>query len=351
MTGYRAVTGAIPFFEAMKFTLHRRLPALFGLCLCCSLSLPTLSRAQDGVRLSFGRVMPDEVVEEQLGFANPTTGVLEVADVRVTPPLEVRDLTEIILPGQNGAFTLALGANRPLGAFEGTVRILFKDNAMAPLNFAIEGFVIPPIEFDPYPVFFVGTRAGEPASSSIDIINHREQPLNLIAAEEDSDRFETRLETVEAGQRYRLHLLLDGNAASGTMSETILLRAEPPLEQPLTVRANTRIRDRVYHFPDSVDMGAIPLSVARDEKAVETLSQLLMAYRPDTGDFEVTATIDLDYIRLDSERGPKGDRYQVTLTLLPGKVTPGPIQGTLSVRTNDPEFPLLQVPVTGHILD
>ena len=309
------------------------------------------SAEHDGVRLSFGRVMPDEVVEQQLGFANATHGIVEVAEVRVTPPLEVRDLTEVVLPGQNGGFTLALGANRPTGAFEGSVRISFKDDAMAPLNFAIEGFVIPPIEFDPYPVFFVGTRKGESAKAHIDVINHREVPLILVAADEDSERFETRLETIEAGQRYRLHLALDGNAAPGTLSETIVLRAEPALDSPLKVQANTRIRERVYHFPDTVDMGAIPLAVARDGKAAETLSQILMVYRPGTADFEATATVDLDFVHLASERGPKGDRFQLTLTLLPGRVEPGSFRGTVRVETNDAEFAVLEIPVEGRIIE
>jgi len=322
-----------------------------SLCLCLCLCLPAQSGAQDGVRLSFGRVMPDQVVEEQLGFANATDGVLEVAEVHVTPPLEVRDLTQVVLPGTNGEFTLALGANRPMGAFEGSVRISFKDDAMAPLNFAIEGFVVPPIEFDPYPVFFVGTRKGESANAHIDVINHRDVPLILVAAEEESERFATRLETIEAGQRYRLHLALDGNAAPGTLSETIVLRAEPPVEPPLTVRANTKIRERVYHFPDTVDMGAIPLAVARDAEDVETLSQILMVYRPDTTDFEATATVDLDFVHLASERGPKGDRFQLTLTLLPERVEPGPFRGTVRVETNDHEFGVLEIPVEGRIIE
>jgi hypothetical protein len=84
---------------------------------------------------------------------------------------------------------------------------------------------------------------------------------------------------------------------------------------------------------------------------VQTLRQTLMAYRPDTDDFEVEASIDLDYIKLVSERGPDGDRYQMDLTLIPEKVKPGKIEGTVSIKTNDKEFPVLNVPVSGYILD
>jgi hypothetical protein len=52
-----------------------------------------------------------------------------------------------------------------------------------------------------------------------------------------------------------------------------------------------------------------------------------------------------------SERGPHGDRYQFTLTLVPKKISPEPIEGTVRIETNDSEFKVLEVPVTGYILE
>jgi hypothetical protein len=198
----------------------------------------------------------------------------------------------------------------------------------------------------------VATHYGKNRTASIEILNHREEPLYLRVAESDNDHYATNLETVEEGRHYRLSLTLDGSRTPGRWTDEIVLRAEPPLESPLTVQANTWIKERVYFSPPgSVDMGALPLNVATDENAVKTLSQILMVYRPDTDDFEVEASIDLDYIDMTIERGPKGDRYQMDLTLIPEKVKPGKIEGTVTIKTNDKEFPLIEVPVTGYILE
>ncbi|MDP2971188.1 MAG: hypothetical protein Q8P64_18560, partial [Deltaproteobacteria bacterium] len=59
---------------------------------------------------------------------------------------------------------------------------------------------------------------------------------------------------------------------------------------------------------------------------------------------------DLPVLDLKWERGPKGDRYQITVTLLKDNITSGPIKGNIVIETNDPEFPSLTVPVTGFIL-
>lgn len=301
--------------------------------------------------LSFGRVNQNQIVKQVVAFSNPTGETLEVANVQLTPPLIVEDITYEIQPGGEGSFKLVLGKERQPGAFEGLVRINFSTEKYPPITFEIEGYVIPPIEFKPYAAFFVVAHSGKQQAATIEIINHREQPLLLTGAKSDSNRFITKLETIETGQHYRLSLTLDGNAKPGKKKEVIILLTDPPMEKPLRVQANTIIREPVYTFPQSVDLGNLPLKVASDIDAVQTLSQTLMVYRPGTTDFEVVATVDLDCLDLHSERGPDGDRYQLTLTLIPEKIVPGKIEGTVRIHTNDEKYSVLEIPVSGYILD
>ena len=98
-------------------------------------------------------------------------------------------------------------------------------------------------------------------------------------------------------------------------------------------------------------MGALPKSVATDATAVASLAQILMGYRPDTSDFEIEASVNLDFVKLESERGPDGDRYQLTLALIPEKVAPGKIEGVVTIKTNDEEFREVEVPGSGESLD
>lgn len=305
----------------------------------------------DATRLSFGRVMPDQVVEQVIVFENTASDILEIESIQLTSPMVAADISRVILPGTEGSFRLVLGEERQPGPFEGLVRITFKEEKHPPIEFEIEGFVIPPIEFKPYPAFFVATHFGKQKTASIEIINHRELPLSLVAANSDSDRFSTKLEVIEPGQHYRLSLILDGVAEPGKKEEHIILQADPPLENPLRVMANTIIREPVYTFPDTVDLGSLPLQVATDSDAVQTLSQILMVYRPGTTDFVIEASVNLDFITLESERGPDGDRYQLTLTLMPEKVVPGKIDGVVQIKTNDENFSVLEIPVSGYILD
>lgn len=75
-----------------------------------------------------------------------------------------------------------------------------------------------------------------------------------------------------------------------------------------------------------------------------------MVYRPGRSDLEVKMRTDLPELDVRWERGPQGDRYQATVTLIREKMRPGPIAGSIVIQTNDAEFPTLTVPVSGAIL-
>ena len=119
----------------------------------------------------------------------------------------------------------------------------------------------------------------------------------------------------------------------------------------IRIPANTLLRERVYTFPDEVDLGALRLAdTVKQPDLLERTAQTLMMYQWGGSDFRVHLHTDLPLLDLKWNRGQKGDRYQATIKLIPEKLQAGPIKGNISIETNDPEFPSLTVPVTGSIL-
>jgi len=302
-------------------------------------------------RLSFGRIMFDQDIEQAIVLSSPASHQLTVSNIQLTAPLLASEIKNVIKPGENIRFVLALGKERLFGEYEGSIRINFEEEGVEPILLIVEGYIVAPIELKPAPAFYVVTNKGKNKTASIEIINHRKLPLNLKRAYSNSDRFTTLLETISPGEHYRLKLLLDGNATAGEKSEKIMLETDRSKSGPMYIQANTIIREHVYTAPKIIDMGALPKSVATDATAVASLAQILMVYRPDTNDFEIEVSLNLDFVKLESERGPDGDRYQLTLTLKPEKVVPGKIRGMLRINTNDKKFNVLEVPITGYILD
>jgi hypothetical protein len=101
-----------------------------------------------------------------------------------------------------------------------------------------------------------------------------------------------------------------------------------------------------------LDLGAIPISqIRKNPGLLSMLAQTLMVYQEGGSDFHATLSTDLPMLNLKWERGPKGDRYQATVSFDPDKVKVGSYNGLLLIDTNDPAFPKLTVPISSQILD
>ena len=164
-------------------------------------------------------------------------------------------------------------------------------------------------------------------------------------------RFTTRLDTIEAGRRYKLTLFLDGNGEKGRHRDAITLKTTSRTTPEFKVVANTLVRESVYAFPDVVDFGKFPVALLRaNPAAAARVAQTVMVFQKGGTDFRMEVTSDLPNVEVKSERGPAGDRYQLTVTLVGEKSQAGPVRGSLHIRTNDPDVPKLTLPVSGQLL-
>ncbi len=301
---------------------------------------------------NFGKAVRGDRVEHEFALKNEGGSPLRIQKVDMTPPLLVTRMPAQIAPGVEAKIHFELETSGLQGPFEGQIVVYLDDPALpeAPLTFT--GEIVSPIEVSPIPAFFVAGQRGQGKQQSREIINHEPKPLYIEQIEHPTERFTTRLETLKEGQHYRLTLILKPDGPGGKKTETILLKTSSKTTPVLKVPANTYLRERVYTFPDGVDLGALRLADIRaNSELLEQTAQTLMVYQSGGSDFQVRLSTDLPALNLSSERGPKGDRHQITITLIKEKVQGGPIKGSIFIETNDPQFPRLIVPVSGLIIE
>ena len=87
------------------------------------------------------------------------------------------------------------------------------------INLTFAGTVYQTVEAVPRGAFFVVTERGQPQEQSIELVSHESDPLEIKSVVHPHDRFATRLETLEAGKRYRLTLRLEGTGAGGRQTD------------------------------------------------------------------------------------------------------------------------------------
>ena len=205
------------------------------------------------------------------------------------------------------------------------------------------------VEFIPFRGVVVATEQGGTGVASVEIVNRDARPLEISGVEETGSRFTALVEQVEPGQRYRITVTFNSEGQEGKVAEWLHLSTN---RDRLSIPVHTEVIPRVYAFPRSVDMGKFKVSEIRgNPQTTRTAAQILMVYRKNTTGFEIEVTSDVPFLKIESEPGPQGDRWENTIRLDHERVQPGEIDGTIFIVTNDPEVPRLEVPVTGMLLD
>ena len=300
--------------------------------------------------LDLGRVLSVDAADRTIRVENVGVAPVRILKVALTPPLRVVEMPRAIAPSTEADIAVRMDPSAPPGPYDGTIHLFLSDSD-EPLVVSVGADVVRPIEFAPRPMFFVATVRGREASASIDIINNEAEPLRIDAPEQASERFTIGLRTIEDGRRFRLTLRMRGDAPAGRHAETIVLDTSSRTMPRIELRANTLLHERVHTFPDAVHLGTIPIGVLkRTPEAAERLAQTLMVYQADGRDFRVSFDTDVPGLSVRSARGPQRDRHQLTLMLDRDHLEVGPIRGTLFIATNDPQWPRIEVPVSGTIV-
>jgi len=295
-------------------------------------------------RFEFGQVMSGAVVERDFVVKNEGSAPLMIQKVAMTTPLLVTRQTQEVAPGAEGTIHFKLDTANLAGKFQGSIVVFLNDPALPQAPLAFEGTIVPAVELSPMPAFYVAGLRGRGGQRAIEIVNHESEPLRIEEMDHSTERFTTKLETLQAGQRYRLTLMLNPQGPGGKAVDTIVLRTSSKKIPVLKIDANTYLYERVRTFPDIVDLGTWRV----DDTARAALT--MMVYQDGGSDFQAKLSTDIPALRLKWERGPKGDRYQATITFFPDKIPVGSLKGSIFVESNDTESPRVVVPVYGDIV-
>lgn len=215
----------------------------------------------------------------------------------------------------------------------------------------IAAYPVEGIDYVPMPAVFVAAPRGTIKEASIELRNRKPEPLEIAGLENPSKRFAARIEPLESGRRYRLTVTLKGEGPAGKQRDIVLLKTNLQSAPVLRIPVNTYVQEKVYTFPDSVFLGRFGISEVRgNAQAAWKMAQILMVYRKGLPGFEIKVTSDLPFLKIDSQRGPRGDQWENWVWLDPDRIKPGEIKGTIFIETNDPDIPKLSVPVAGSLL-
>jgi hypothetical protein len=109
----------------------------------------------------------------------------------------------------------------------------------------------------------------------------------------------------------------------------------------ISVPVNLLVKDDVYFTPETVDFGEIIIRGGQEQEFLLKKRQGSLKI--------VSATSDLPYLNITHKPSEGGSIHEFTISLKTNTLKPGAISGTISVRTDDSQYPELKIPVEGFI--
>ena len=301
----------------------------------------------------FGSVKQGARIDHAFTIKNIGDGPLSFAGADLSlPGMQIRMAPAEVAPGAEGTVTIAWATGHVAGAVEGIARVRSNDPARPQLALVLKGTVVPSISIEPLPAVFLSTFADDPAERTLTIRNNADTELALPRVEA-GPHVVASLKTVQPGKTFTVAVRAAPHAAPGRYEETLTLDSGNAAIGVISVPVHLWVKPDLYANPESVDFGTVAVGDPSNPPiAAAAPSQTLMLKRR-TGTFQIES-ISSDSPLLVATRSPASgasDSFLIDARLRPELLWPGAtLSANLRIRTSDPEFPEVVVPVTGSTL-
>jgi hypothetical protein len=216
----------------------------------------------------------------------------------------------------------------------------------------LSGTVVPAIEFLPRPAFYFSQFKGERQTRSVTLKNNQDQPLALESLSSSSANFEYRFRELEPGRLFELSVSTRPDTPAGRYRDSLFIKTSDDHHARLHVEVNILVKPDVFIYPESVEFGSLSRSRVRANRSVlDFIRQTLVISRREGRMQFTSVAADLPFLVVDKSPEGAAETIMLEVGIDPDRMEAGPIRGSIRIATDDPEHPLLEIPVTGLIID
>lgn len=268
------------------------------------------------------------------------------------------DYDKVVAPGKEGKIELAVANTQGYtGETAKTASVVTNDPKNPRLTltlrarFKLDGSA-PPAKTKPSSAFNVeptdrwitGVLSGSSAASSFYLVNNQTNPVHPKQVVIGGPAFTATIEPIQDGQRYELKVRTAPQLKPGRYTEKLRVLTDSPTEPETTLDLELTVHSRVFVSPPSIIMPALP--AASDLSSINW--PMIYVRKLREGGLKIKSfKSTLPFLKLELLTESEGQVYKIRLTLDAKKLKPGDFKGTVRIETNDPEAPVLEVPIQG----
>ena len=326
-----------------------------------------LSRTFPALLLGLLAVPRLAVREPEFDFGNVTQGTKITHAFLIEndgdAPLAI-DHTENSLPGMTCRFprsvppratlpiTVEWDTARVQGKVRGEINVITNAPAGSDVRLFLSGTIEGPFEFDPIPEVFLSAYAGEPKAAELTLRVHDSRPVGVRLASH-GPKSEVSIAAVAVGKEYRIRVGAAPGVPPGRYEESLVLATDDPGRARLELPVHLFVKADLYANPDAIDFGRVSLSeLLRKPDEIPLLRQIAFVTRRG-GPFRVkSASSDAAGVFIAFEpREGESATFRIDAIPRPEALRPGPLNGTITVETDDPAFPRVTIGIRGLVVE
>jgi hypothetical protein len=185
---------------------------------------------------------------------------------------------------------------------------------------------------------------GSSTSNTLYIINPQPTPVHIKSVIPGGTVFAATLSPIQEGKRYELRVASNPTLKAGHYVQVVKVLTDSTVQPEVKIELDLTVYPKVLVSPASIIMP--PLSVASDLSAINWPTVFVRKIREHG--FQIKSyTSTLPFLKLELMTETEGQVYKIRLSLDSTKIKPGEFRGKITIKTNDPDIPVVEVPVQG----
>lgn len=226
--------------------------------------------------------------------------------------------------------------------FNLVLRARFIGNAPAPAT------VVAPL--NPNPIFTVepgeqvitSVLVGGSSSNTFYLYNPQSKPIHVKSVVPGGSDFTANLETLQDGKRYQLTVASNPALKPGHYLQTLKALTDSPAQPVISIQLDLTVYPKVFASPPSILMPTLPVT---SDLASINWPMIYVRKLRETGLKIKSYTSSLPFMKLELFTETENQIYKIKLTVDSSKIKPGEYKGKVLIETNDPDVPLIEIPI------
>jgi Protein of unknown function (DUF1573) len=298
----------------------------------------------------FGTLLQGRTVAHRFLVRNIGAQPLKIERVEFSQPGMRSSAKAVVAPGAIGEILLEWNTTGLKGAVEADAAVQTSDPLTPNTILRLTGHVRSPVDLLPFGAIFLSTFMGEDAQAVLRVVNNETTTLLVTRIEPGADFFQASIHPVTLGKVYEVRVRAASGLAPGRYDGSLTLETNSAEARVLTIPVHLSVKANVYPSPDRVDFGEVSLDRVANEPGLLALLNQTVLVKKRAGHFRIlSVTSDVETLSIDRSPGGPTGTFRLDIGLAPARLRPGPLSGTIRIRTDERHHSEIVLPVTGTV--